>query len=493
MSNVTRSSISKRLTWMNMLVSGAVLLLACVALMAYELITFRETVVRNLSIQAEIIGSNSVSALVFNDPDAAQSTLAALTDAPSIVSAGIYTQDGRLFAGYARQPGSETVSLPPLAADQTQASTSQAQRIGLIRRIVFEGKPLGIVYLRSDLQEIINRLKRFGLILGAVLLVSMVPALVISRMSQRVVSGPIERLAETARRVSVEKDYAVRAASTGKDYELTMLIEAFNEMLGAIQQRDQTVKDARDQLEHRVRERTTALKAANEELEAFSYSVSHDLRAPLRHVIGFAGLLEERAGARLDQQDCRYLKTITDAATRMGQLIDDLLAFSRAARADLAKRRVSLSELVRDARAEIAPETVGRDIVWNVEVLPEVDADPALLRLAIANLLSNAVKYTSTRPSAHIDVGTREPLNGEVVVFVRDDGVGFDMKYGNKLFGVFQRLHGEEFSGTGIGLANVRRIIHRHGGRTWAEGELNRGATFYFSLPDLKRSHDHGT
>jgi signal transduction histidine kinase len=348
---------------------------------------------------------------------------------------------------------------------------------------MIEGKPIGVVYIQSDLTEIASRLWRYGLIVGAVLLVSLGAALLISGVSQRIISRPIEQLADTARRVSSEKDYTLRATSTGTDDELTILITAFNEMLAQIEQHDQSLQEGRDQLENRVRERTTELEAANKELEAFSYSVSHDLRAPLRHVAGFAGLLEEGLGPQLDTQNHRYLKTVIDAATRMGRLIDDLLAFSRMGRADLTKRRVSLAALVREAQAEVSSETIDRDIVWNVQQLPEVSADPALLKLAIVNLLSNAVKYTSTRLSAHIEVGIQAPLNGEVVVFVRDNGVGFDMAYVDKLFGVFQRLHGEEFSGTGIGLANVQRIINRHGGRTWAEAVLDHGATFYFSLP----------
>jgi light-regulated signal transduction histidine kinase (bacteriophytochrome) len=242
----------------------------------------------------------------------------------------------------------------------------------------------------------------------------------------------------------------------------------------------QELQATQDELESRA----VALVAANNELEAFSYSVSHDLRAPLRHVIGFAALLQRNTGARLDEQGQRYLRTIEGAATKMGQLIDDLLAFSRMGRSALAKRRVNLDEIVRDAQRETAPEVDGREVTWSVGALPEVDADPAMLRLAFVNLLSNALKYTAGRAEARIEIGSRGCSNGETVVFVRDNGVGFDMTYAHKLFGVFQRLHSSsEFEGTGIGLANVRRIIQRHGGRTWAEGSVDGGATFYFSLP----------
>lgn len=237
------------------------------------------------------------------------------------------------------------------------------------------------------------------------------------------------------------------------------------------------------QLERRVQERTAALLEANKELESFSYSVSHDLRAPLRHIMGFAQLLESRSGANLDATARRHVKTIADAARQGGKLVDDLLEFSRMGRAELKKAPVSLRELVEEVQRELAPEAEGRKVQWRVGTLPEVQADPALLRLVLKNLLANALKYSRPREEAVIEVGASEG-EGETEVFVRDNGVGFEMQYVDKLFGVFQRLHRpEQFEGTGIGLANVRRIIARHGGRTWAEGAVEQGATFHFTLP----------
>lgn len=237
------------------------------------------------------------------------------------------------------------------------------------------------------------------------------------------------------------------------------------------------------QLEHRVRERTSQLQEALQELESFSYSVSHDLRAPLRHITGFAQLMERKAGPKLDDTARNYLKTIISAAQQGGTLVDDLLSFSRMGRAELRQSRVSLQELVGEVRRELESETHGRSVEWRVGALPTVQADPALLRQVIRNLMGNAMKYTRPKSQALIEVGSRE-VPGEVEVWVRDNGVGFEMQYVDKLFGVFQRLHTvDEFEGTGIGLANVRRIISRHGGRTWAEGTVGHGATFYFSLP----------
>ncbi len=234
------------------------------------------------------------------------------------------------------------------------------------------------------------------------------------------------------------------------------------------------------ELEHRGEQ----LEAANTELEAFSYSVSHDLRAPLRHIDGYVGLLEKSIASKLNEKATRYLQTISDSAKEMGRLIDELLVFSRMGRAEMANTPIHLDHLVTEVLRGLQPETQHRSISWVIAPLPVVRADPSMLRLVLVNLISNAIKFTARRAQATIEVGSLPGTPGEAVIFVRDSGVGFDMQYAQKLFGVFQRLHrAEDFEGTGIGLANVRRIIHRHGGRTWAEGVLDGGATFYFSLP----------
>lgn len=335
-------------------------------------------------------------------------------------------------------------------------------------------------------------LKRMAAIGGAFVAIA---AFMTALMSARITT-PLQSLTQAAEAIAAG-DYQRRVDSSRHD-EIGRLGASFNAMT------DQVAAMHRD-LEQRVHERTVSLTQAqvdleqrgaalrsrmqelavvNEELEAFSYSVSHDLRAPLRHVTGFASLLAQRAEGALDGEGRRYLRTIIEAATSMGRLIDDLLAFSRTGRAALATQEIELRDLASAAQQDVATGINGRQISWVVHPLPRVKGDPALLRQVLTNLLANAVKYTGTRAHATIEIGTEAAATGDVVVFVRDNGVGFDPQYAHKLFGVFQRLHSnEEFDGTGIGLANVKRIIHRHGGRVWAEGRVGEGATFYFSLP----------
>lgn len=308
--------------------------------------------------------------------------------------------------------------------------------------------------------------------------------------AQRSFLGPINALVAAANRLA-EGDLSARTGGVQGAAELVQLGRAFDGMAERLEKRQAEVEQAHEQisrlnaeLERRVQQRTAQLESANNELEAFSYSVSHDLRAPLRHIDGFTSMLESQAVDALDESGKRYLRTIAESARRMGMLIDDLLVFSRMGRIDMRKKTVDLEQLIQETIRSLEHDTQGRNIDWKYSKLPKVEGDPSLLRQVFANLLGNAVKYTRPRDPARIEIGCANETPDEMVVFVRDNGVGFDMQFAQKLFGVFQRLHrADEFEGTGIGLANVRRIILRHGGRTWAEGNLGEGATFYFSLP----------
>ena len=320
-------------------------------------------------------------------------------------------------------------------------------------------------------------LRHMVLIKFVLLALGVAGAFILSRSFTR----PLQLLTEAASAVS-NGDYSAKIDIRRQD-ELGELANAFNAMV------IKTRESQRD-LEHRVADRTAQLQAANKELEAFSYSVSHDLRAPLRHINGFSQALLEDYSDKLDDSGKNYLQQVRDASQEMAQLIEDLLHLARVTRSEMRKEFVNLSELAAGVMADLQKIERRPNVTVNIEVGLSAQGDKRLLRIVLANLLGNAWKYTSQRREAEITFGEGQQ-NGETYYFVRDNGAGFDMTYANKLFGAFQRLHtASEFEGTGIGLATVQRIIHRHRGRVWAEGEINKGATFYFALPNSKESGD---
>jgi PAS domain S-box-containing protein len=261
------------------------------------------------------------------------------------------------------------------------------------------------------------------------------------------------------------------------------LDERVRERTAQLEQREADLRQLNAELEQRVQDRTALLEAANRELGAFSYSVSHDLRAPLRHISGFVDLLLRDTSEKLDEKGKRWLGLVADASKEMAQLIEDLLVFSRMGRAEMMHTDCDLRSIVLEAVERVSGDIPDRVVEWTIPESSVIRGDPSMLRLAMLNLIGNAFKYTRGRNPARIEITCSED-ESEWVVAVRDNGVGFDMKYVDKLFGVFQRLHSaKDYEGTGIGLANVLRIIHRHGGRVWAEGELDKGAVLYFSLP----------
>jgi PAS domain S-box-containing protein len=291
--------------------------------------------------------------------------------------------------------------------------------------------------------------------------------------------GELRRTTARGGQVVVAGRWALRRDEQGRP---VAILETSNDITER-KRREEEIQS----LNHELAKRSAELESINKELEAFAYSISHDLRAPLRHMAGYTELLQKKASSGLDEKSNHYILMMLDSAKRMGNLIDDLLAFSRIGRAETQKTVVNLAQLVREALSEVREDAEGRNIAWKIGTLPDFYGDRSMLRLVLVNLISNAVKFTRTRPQAEIEIGSAGGNGDELIVFIRDNGVGFDMKYLNKLFGVFQRLHqASEFEGTGIGLATVQRIIHRHGGKVWAEGAVGSGATFYFSAPKPK-------
>jgi PAS domain S-box-containing protein len=291
--------------------------------------------------------------------------------------------------------------------------------------------------------------------------------------------GELRRTTARGGQVVVAGRWALRRDEQGRP---VAILETSNDITER-KRREEEIQS----LNHQLAKRSAELESINKELEAFAYSISHDLRAPLRHMAGYTELLQKKASSGLDEKSNHYILMMLDSAKRMGNLIDDLLAFSRIGRAETQKTVVNLAQLVREALSEVREDAEGRNIAWKIGTLPDFYGDRSMLRLVLVNLISNAVKFTRTRPQAEIEIGSAGGNGDELIVFIRDNGVGFDMKYLNKLFGVFQRLHqASEFEGTGIGLATVQRIIHRHGGKVWAEGAVGSGATFYFSAPKPK-------
>ena len=473
-----RTTIRSKLAKAMMLTSTTVLLLMGTLFVAHDIVSFRRLLVGALVTRANILAANSTAALAFRNPEDASQVLGALTTDPRMIAAALYDERGHLFATY---PAGASPGTVPTESGPTGDRFEKSDLV-VCQPVAEGGRRVGAIYLKSDLRELEDRVRVDAMVVLLAALGSIGVAFALSTWLQRRIVQPLLALASVVQSVSDHKDYSIRSKAAGDD-EIGVLAEAFDEMLSEIQTRDKEIRLLNADLERRVIARTAEFEAANKELEAFSYSVSHDLRAPLRHIDGFVELLTKHAGSTLDEKGRRHLATIASAARKMGALIDDLLAFSRMGRAEMRKASVNLAALAEEVVQDLKGDAKGRSVEWKLGRLPTVHGDPAMLRLVFQNLLSNAMKYSGPTESARIEVDA-EPQNGEIIVSVRDNGVGFDPTYAHKLLGVFQRLHGPtEFEGTGIGLANVRRIVSRHGGRTWAEGAIGQGATFYFSLP----------
>jgi signal transduction histidine kinase len=474
------------------------LAIAGAAMIVYDLVVFKRTAVAELTVQAQMLGAISSAALIFNDPKAATEYLATLRARPNIECAAIYTGDGKLFAHYERSenPG---CALPAAQADGHDVLEDD---LVLFKSIQHNRERVGTVFVRQNLGRTERALGYTGIV-AAVLLGALALGLLVSTTMQRAITQPLLGIAKVARGVTERRDFSLRAVKMGND-EVGLMTDALNQMLAEIERSAAELQRANEQLqveiaehrhareevialnatlEQRVAERTQALELANKELETFSYSVSHDLRTPLRAIEGFSSVLMRDQADRLDERGREHLQRVRAATQRMARLIDDLLNLARTMRVEVRRHDVKLSEMASTVAKEISDAHPDRKVHFDIAPHLNANADPQLVRVVLDNLLGNAAKFSSRKADARVEFGSTMQ-NGEAVYYVRDNGVGFDMAYANKLFGAFQRLHStKEFEGTGIGLANAQRIIARHGGRIWAEGRPERGATFYFTLP----------
>lgn len=600
------NTIQQKLINVIMITSGAVTLLTCIAFFTYEVLTFRQSTLRQLSTLGEIISTNSTAALAFDDPKDATEILAALRAEEHIEAACLYNEKGVLFSTYpADLPGSQFPSKP----EEFGYRFEKSHLIGF-QPVIQGNQKLGTLYIRSNIQALYDRFELYGIIGLLIIVGAFIITFILSKGLQQQVSKPILALAETAKAVSAHQDYSVRAKKLSSD-ELGLLTDAFNQMLTRIEKQtvelseseermrsvlnsamtavivmnvegqiidwnaraekmfgwmreealnreladtiipptlreahrvglkhflatgqgkvfnqllelsalhrngkefpvelsisrlkagdnitfcgfitdtterkraEEEIKLFNQKLEQMVLDRTQELEIVNKELESFSYSVSHDLRAPLRAIHGYMNIFAEEYAGKFDDEAKRLTTIIMNNTQKMGRLIDDLLSFSQLGRKELIRTQTSMTQMVHSICEEQKRLEDGRKIEFIIHELPFALVDTVTIRQVWINLISNAVKYTRHKEMTKIEIGFDEG-NDQQIYYVKDNGAGFDMLYYDKLFGVFQRLHSQkEFEGTGVGLAIVQRIIVRHGGKVWAEAKPNEGATFYFSL-----------
>ncbi len=485
-----------------MLTSGTALLLISAGLVAYEFIAFPKLIARKLSIQAQIIGTNSFSALLFSDPNAADETLAALRADPHIAAAAIYDRDGRAFARYVGGDQPDASSLPQLLRDPSAGHRFERGYLVLLQPIVADGEWLGTIYIQSDLHERYERIAGYAGIAGIVLVLSFLVAVLVAFRLQRAISQPILDLVQTAGDVSVKKDYSVRATAEGNN-EISLLVDALNEMLEQIERRDAELRTARDELELRVIARTEQLAAANQELEAFSRqleqanrlkseflaNMSHELRTPLNAIIGFAELMHDGQVGQVSDLHKEFLGDILSSSHHLLQLINDVLDLAKveSGKMEFRPEPVDLSRIVGQVLETLKSLAAKNRIHIDAEIDPSLGGlyiDPGKLKQVLYNYLSNAIKFTPE--GGRVALRIRPEGDEAFRLEVEDNGIGIRPEDIGRLFTQFEQLDAsaaKKYQGTGLGLVLTRRIVEAQGGSVGVRSELGRGSTFYAVLP----------
>lgn len=501
-----RDGIQRKVLSAILVTTIVALLVSSTAMVAYNLSDYRARTTQELITQVNLLGRAVTPALQFNDPDSARTYLKYMENQPAILAAAIYTEKGTLFAGYNLHNEAEgnLAKLP-----KTDGSRVDGNSLIVYDRLVANDEILGFVFVRMRYEFYAKLFGNLTISIGVIVIALAVASLVSWRL-QRSITLPLKSISDLSKQLVETNDFSLRVKAESKG-EIGFLESAFNEMLDevehqkkalevinenlgnevktrkkaeqALKKSEENIRQLNSELEQRVIARTSQLEIANKELESFSYSVSHDLRTPLRAIDGFSQALLEDYEAQLDEAGKNYLARVRSAAQRMGELIDDMLKLSRVTRAEMNFRPVDLSAMAKHILKQLAEEDSQREVDVFVTSGLMADCDTHLIKIALTNLLHNAWKYSSKVAKARIEFGLRQH-QGEPVFFIQDNGVGFDMAYADKLFGAFQRLHSvNDFPGSGIGLATVKRVVSRHGGRVWAESSPNEGAAFYFTLP----------
>jgi signal transduction histidine kinase/CheY-like chemotaxis protein len=504
-------SISRRLTRMNMVVSGVALLTACSAFIGYDLVSFRTASVRSLSIRAQIVGSNCISSLLFNDPESAERTLSALKVDPHIVSAAVYMPAGQTFVSYLRRSNDPKPAFAAMPSGRNETYWITHNEIVLEHSIVFDGKLIGTVYIRSDAEAIKRRLLLYIEISTLVLLGSLLAALAVSSVFQRAVAQPIVRLAEVAKIVSRNKLYSSRVDQVHGLGEVSTLIDAFNEMMAQIEQSEAALQTAHSELERRVEERTAELVKARREVEAYSASIlrakedverasrfkdqflstmSHELRTPLNAVLGFSELLSDVRYGSLNERQQRFVNHIHVSGQHLLRLINDILDLSRieAGRLQLTIEDVLVDVSFAEVAGSLQPLAAkkSQELVQYAPPGLVVRADETRFRQMLMNLLGNAIKFTPE--GGRIEL-TSHHVGDFVRIEVRDSGPGIPPDEKQRIFEAFHRMKQTDkaVEGTGLGLAITRSLVELHGGQLDLESELGVGSCFYFTLPAASR------